>query len=53
MSCLFRRLKRGGDTSKRIICRQHVVGIQYPDDIARRHLDAFVDGIVHSLITFG
>ena len=33
-----------------IVGRQYIVGVQDSDDIARRHLDALVDGIIHPLV---
>ena len=35
---------------QRLVTRQNIVGVQDPDHIASRHLDAFVDGVVHSAV---
>jgi len=46
----FQRLKCGGDMGKGVVCGKHIIGVQYANDVARRHLDAFVDGVIHSVV---
>ena len=35
---------------KRLVAIEHIVGVQYSNDIARCHLDSLVDGVVHAVI---
>jgi len=37
---------------QRLVACQHIIGVQDSHDIARRHLDALVDGIIHAVVFF-
>ena len=43
-------LERFSNVRKSLVIGKHIVGVEDPDDIAGRHVDPFVDGVVHSLV---